>query len=280
MRFPPASVTPLSSSDSTAPTISMRRSRIAWMTSLSTIAGATLRRRRRAKTPSSGTGRPNSVRSPTSRSRTLRMNASARCGGSLRKRFANSGPAGGRMMMVGGERLRVAVLARVDEPLLEAVEAWPVRDDRGVLVAGRHDHLLGQQVAGRGPQDPAVAVPVDALEPGAEAHLHPVARGVALQVADQLVARRKDRRTARVALARQLREGAARVEPQLVVATAPRRRDRVGLLQHRHRNATPSELRRRCESGRSGADHDYTLFAHTPTVGGSARAGCAIAHTS
>jgi hypothetical protein len=104
IREPSASTTPVSSSDSTPATISMRRALIASMTSRSTIAGGTPSRFRRVKRPSSGIGRPYSVRSPISRRRTFRMIASARPVPSLRIVLASSGPIGLRMMMFGGVR--------------------------------------------------------------------------------------------------------------------------------------------------------------------------------
>ena len=61
----------------------MRLSLIASIISLSTIAGATLRRFSRLKTPSSGTGRPNAVRSPSFFADEVHER-SPRCGGSLR----------------------------------------------------------------------------------------------------------------------------------------------------------------------------------------------------
>src|ERR687896_667366 len=174
----------------------------------------------------------------------------------------------------------VAVLARVDQALLEAVASRPVRDEARVLVAGRHDYVVGEPVAGRGPQDPPAIVAVDALEPRAEAHVDPVARGVALQVGDDLVAGGEHGRAARVAAARQLRERPARVQPQPVIAAAPGRRDRVGPFEEGHRDAPPSQLRRGSKPGGPGPDHNHTLFAHTRTVGRSTLGRCAIAHTS
>ena len=97
VRAPSASVTPVSSSASTPATTSTVPSLIASIHSLSTIAGATPSRRRRLKTPSSGIGRPCSVRSPSSFSRTLRATASARSDGSFASTRANAGPAGARI---------------------------------------------------------------------------------------------------------------------------------------------------------------------------------------
>ena len=187
MRVPSARPTP-----SRRATRRRRRSRsgarlIASMTSLSTIAGATPRRRRRLKMPSSGTGRPYSVRSPNS----LRAHEAARRGRRARGRHAHaararsSGPIGvadqdvrrgphrqadtraprprrgrrrspcpsspgRRRARRGRVGLGVAVLGRVQQGAAEAVTAGPVRDERRVVVAGGDDDLLGG--AGRRPR--------------------------------------------------------------------------------------------------------------------------------
>ena len=120
----------------------------------------------------------------------------------------------------------------------EAVAAGPLRHERRVLVAGRDDHVLGGEVAGRRAHDPAGAVGVDALDARAQAHVEGVVARVVLEVGHDLVAGREDARAGRVGAARELREPAARVQAQPVVAPAPRGADGVG----RARAPAPARL--------------------------------------
>ena len=68
------------------------------------MAGATPRRRRRLNVPSSGTGSPYSVRSPTSLERTKFTTRSARSGRTRISASAKTGPIGERTRMFGGVR--------------------------------------------------------------------------------------------------------------------------------------------------------------------------------
>src|SRR6266545_4500620 len=182
MRVPSESSTPVSSSDSTPATISIRRSLIAWITCLSMIAGATPRRRRRVKTPSSGTGRPYSERSPISLLRAKFTIRSARSGRMRSSVSAMPGPIGERTSMFVGvaERIGVAVLGGVQQRPLEAPAAGPVGNERRVVVAAGHDHVSGRDVAARGAHGPAVGAAVDALHPRAQADVELIALRVGL----------------------------------------------------------------------------------------------------
>ncbi len=164
--------------------------------------------------------------------------------------------------VLAAEGLGVAVLGRVQEAAAVARAARPVGDVRGVRVAARDDHLPGRDVAGRGVQRPARAVAVDALEPRVEPNVEPLAARVVLEVADHLVARRERPVLAGVALAGKVREPAARVQAQPVVAAAPRRADGGSLLEHGRPDAQPAQLGGRGQPGRTRPNDDNSSVNH------------------
>ena len=272
----------------------MRPFLIASIHSRSTIAGATPRRRRRLKTPSSGIGRPYAAEVAElleahlvdDRVAALRRRlgqdlreerAGRRAAEDVRRRphgeadarraalrevvgDLHAGAAGADDEDVAARvRRGVAVRGGVDERPAEPVAAGPLRDVAVVEVAGRDDDVLRGQVARRGADHPAVTVAVDALDARAQPHVELVAVGVAVEVAHHLVARGERADPAGVARARQLREPAARVQPQPVVARIPRRADRVAPFEHGGRDPSPAELRRRGEPGRSRSHDDRRL---------------------
>src|SRR6185312_10832406 len=126
----------------------------------------------------------------------------------------------------------------------------PGRDAGVAEVAGRHDDVRGRKVARGRADDEAVAVAVDALHRRAEAHVELVALGEAVEVADHVVAGGEDARRSAEARARQLREPAARVQAQAVVAPVPGGADRVAALEDGGRDAAAAELGRGGEAGR------------------------------
>src|SRR4051794_4968925 len=81
----------------------------------------------------------------------------------------------------------VPVFGCVHQPAAVAVFAGPVRDVGRVLVAGGDDHLGRGQVNRRAAHAPALRIAVEAVDGGPESHVELVARGVALQVAHELV---------------------------------------------------------------------------------------------
>ena len=158
--------------------------------------------------------------------------------------------------------LGVAVVGRVQQRPAEALAAGPVRDVRGVLVAGRDDHVLGREVGARGTHDPARAVAVDALHLGVQAHVERVVGRVVLEVAGP-----PRRATGRSPCpARSARRGAWRTSGSCsgagghsARATRPRRRRRA--------RAPPRALlcvafRRRGQARGPGADHHCAPIAH------------------
>ena len=94
--------------------------------------------------------------------------------------------------------------------------------------------------------DPAFIVPLDPLDACAQAQLHPLLAGMAFDVLDHLVAAGEGRRALEVGTSGQVGEAAPGVEPQAVVARAPRRGDPVGLVEDHRRH--PASLRARAEA--------------------------------
>ena len=127
-----------------------------------------------------------------------------------------------RHQHVGAEEgSRVSVGAGVQQPALVAIAARPRGDELILLVAGGDDHLIGPQIAVRRPHQPAGAVAVQALHPRPQAHVEPVVGRVVLEIAHDLVAAGEHGRALGVAASGQLREGAAGVQAQAVVAVSP-----------------------------------------------------------
>ena len=124
--------------------------------------------------------------------------------------------------------LGVAVLGRVQQRPLEALAAGPVRARAGCARSRPRRPRARPRRRLRRPHDPARAVAVDALHLGVQAHVEGVVawrspRGSATTSS-------RDGKTPvprRVAPARELREPAARVQAQAVVAPAPRGGDAV-----------------------------------------------------
>ena len=211
-------------------TISMRRSLIASMTSLSTIAGATPSRISRANMPSSGRrqavlGQVADLQAPDQRHdavgplraqleqapREQRPERGADQDVRGRAHRQPHAPGAAVDQVVGDlhagaarpddehvavpEGLRVAVVGRVQQLPAEAIAAGPVGDERA---CARSRSTRSPAPPRRSPaevrSDQPLAVAVDALHARVHPHVERIVARVVLEVADHLVARGKRRR--------------------------------------------------------------------------------------
>jgi len=105
---------------------------------------------------------------------------------------------------------------------------------------------------------PAGIRSVNPVHPGAQPQPHP--RGVFLQVGDVAVAGRVRAAAARDARAWLVRERPVGVQPEVVVAAAPGRGDRVRLLDHERVEAGPTDRPGRRQACRARADYYHMLI--------------------
>ena len=208
--------------------------------------------------PSAGIGSPNSVRSPKVLRRALVAIRSARRGGKwysgTARRSPGSPPGPARTHDVrrrshrqrhlgdvaGGEvvgdlhtrrpgaddeyaqtRIRLGVSVFRGMQRLAGEAARQGGNDRNVLVAGRDDDVAGVDVARRGGQPPTARARIDPLDAGVQPQIDAVFVRVPVQMLDDVVAGREDRRTSWVPPARKMRELSAGVQLQPVISTAP-----------------------------------------------------------
>src|ERR1700710_1086600 len=132
----------------------------------------------------------------------------------------------------------------------------PIRHVGGVLVAGRNHHLNAVDVAGRRGQTPGAAVPVDSLNRGAEPQCDPAIAHVALQVRDDLIARRVDGGALWVGPPRKVRELSPRVETEPVVAVPPGPPDAVAPVDEQRAYTAIVEAQRGRDTCRACTDDD------------------------
>jgi hypothetical protein len=145
-----------------------------------------------------------------------------------------------------------------------------------VLAPRRHHDLWGPDLLGVRPQQPAAVGPLDPADTRREPHVDRCAGGVALEVLHHLIPRREHGGAPWEAPAREMRQRAARVEAQPVVAGTPRGADLTRLVQHERPD--PGGLQREGDgqAGRPGTHdgglalaHGTLLFASDPIPDGA-----------
>ena len=158
-----------------------------------------------------------------------------------------------------GVRATVAVVAGQHEVAGEAVEARPVGGDRGVVVAGGDDHVLGGE---RG-----AVVKVD--QPPGAVRCGVAGRGVGdvlLEVRHDVGPSHPPAEPAWDPVARQARPPPRRVQVQPFVVPAPRAADLAVAVDDQGLNPTRTERGSRGQPAGSGTDDDDLRWAHAGTV--------------